>query len=182
MALPFVQTGIFTTPCVHVIKCKKKNSRFSFKTVWTHFNLTLAFLLFVTVLEVLNLETFGWVHDATVSKSIILASLLTQHVEDWPLSFTLGSATGACQSRSLGPVLTMTSYPSVQGLSMSCLSSSSVPFWLENPSWPNSRTAQTVLLAHIKAPLIPNLQCDSPYSPCLLHNHSRSPLSFSRRQ
>lgn len=44
-----------------------------------------------------------------------------------------------------------------------------------NPSWPHSGTAQTVLLAHIKASLIPNLQCQSPYSLCLLHNHSRSP-------
>lgn len=56
-----------------------------------------------------------WGHDATVSKSIAVVSLLTQHVEDWPLSFTLGSSTGACQSRSLGPVLTMTSYPSCPG-------------------------------------------------------------------
>lgn len=76
-------------------------------------------------------------------------SLLTQSVEDWPLSFTLGNPTGACQSRSAGPVMTRTSCPSVQGLSVSCLSSS-VPFWPEiqadpihgqhrSSCWPTSR-------------------------------------------
>lgn len=106
-----------------------------------HFNLTLTYLTcdrFGSV-EPGNLD---WVRDATVSKSITRVLLLTQHVEDWPLSFTLCNSTGACQSRSLGPVMTMTSSPSVQGLSMSCLSSSSVPLWLDNPSWPNSRTAR----------------------------------------
>lgn len=55
-----------------------------------------------------------------------------------------------------------------------------LPFFLcsfltRNPSWPHSRTAQTVLLAQIKASLISNLQYQSPHSLCLLHNHSRSP-------
>lgn len=35
--------------------------------------------------------------------------------------------------------------------------------------------SQTILLAYIKASLILNLQCESPYFPCLHHNHSRSP-------
>lgn len=52
-------------------------------------------------------------------------------------------------------------------------------FLTRNLSWPHLRTAETVLLAHIKASLIPDLQCQSPYSFCLLHNQSRSPSHSS---
>ena len=80
---------------VTFLKWKKKKHRLkqSRKTLESDFHMCQT-----DVSELVNLFWKPWLEfsDATVSKSITLVSLLTQHTEDWPLSFTLSNSTGAC--------------------------------------------------------------------------------------
>lgn len=105
-----------------------------------------------------------------------LVSLLTRRVEYWPLSLTLGNLTGACQSRSLGPVMTTAGCPSVRGLSMSSLTSS-VPFWPKIQADPIHGQHRTIHPAgpHQSSTHPQPAGPVPPHSLCLLHNHSRSP-------
>lgn len=169
-----------TPPCGHFIKCK--SSRLNFKTeekcehtlIWLwHF-----FYLWQTdVLEVLNLVWKPWLDIALWFNSVqVHHSSVTSDPTRWRLTTFLHPWQ---PNWSVSAPVTGSSHDNDQ-LSQCPGPLHVLPFFFcffltQNPSWPHSRTAQTVLLAHIKASVIPNLQCQSPYSFCLLHNHSRSP-------